>query len=299
MKIKRLYQLAEKRKIAIGHFNVSNIETFEAAVRASKKTKKPIIIAVSEGAIEHSGLEFFVGAKDYYENKYNIELFLHLDHGYNLDIIGEAIHGGFDSVMFDGSHLDFSENVRLTRSIVNQAHRYGAAVEAEIGSIGGDEENVKNRKIIFTDPLLAQDFVKKTNCDMLAVAIGTSHGIHKFLKKSELDFKLLEVLRKVIPVPLVLHGASMVRSELVMDLKERGVKINNAIGVSAHDLKKAIGLGIRKINVDTDLQLAMIVEILDNIYDGQDSLKLYKLLNQAGKAMEEEVIRHIKLFSSK
>ncbi len=299
MRIKRLYQFAEKKNIAIGHFNVSNVETFEAAVRASRKTKKPIFLAVSEGAIRHSGIEFFIGARDYYSQKYRVELFLHLDHGMDLDIVGDAIHKGFDSVMIDGSHYDFANNVRITRSVVNQAHRYGVFVEAEIGTIGGVEEKVRSKNIIYTDPLRAQEFVARTNCDALAVAIGTSHGIHKFLKKSELNFELLDVLKNIIPVPLVLHGASTIDGKIVEALQKQKIKIKNAVGVAETDLKKAIKLGIIKINVDTDLQLVMIAEIERQLHLSHPELKLYKILGEAGRVMEEEVARHIELFSSK
>ncbi len=298
MRIKKLYSFAEKRNIAIGHFNVSNVETFEAAVVASRKTKRPIFLAVSEGAIRHSGLEFFVGAREYYSKKYKIELFLHLDHGMDLDIIGDAIHQGFDSVMIDGSHYEFESNIRITRSVVNQAHRYGVFVEAELGTIGGAEENARAKKIIYTDPLQAQEFVARTNCDALAVAIGTSHGIYKFLKKSAINFQLLDVLKNIIPVPLVLHGASMIDPKIVKSLQKWRVKIGHAVGVSESDLKKAIKYGIRKVNVDTDLQLVMLTEIERQIHRPHPELKLYKILGEAGRVMEEEVIKHIKLFSS-
>jgi len=299
MVIKQLFQFAEKKKIAVGHFNVSNTETFEAAVLASKRTKTPIIIATSEGAIAHSGLDFFISAKEYYEKKYNIELFLHLDHGRDLDLIEKAIKKGYDSVMIDASHYDFEKNINLTRYITKRAHRYGVAVEAELGIIGGAEENIKSRGIKFTNPFDAQEFVNKTNCDMLAVAIGTSHGVYKFLKKSELNFDLLERLNKYIDIPLVLHGASAVRKEIVSKLKKYGVKLEKARGVDDRDIKKAIKLGIRKVNIDTDLQLSMILALHRQLKENSQEIKLYKILEKVKEAMEEEVVNKIRLFSGR
>jgi len=297
MKIKQLFQYAERKRIAIGHFNVSNVETFEAAVLASKKTKTPIIIATSEGAISHSGLDFFVGAKEYYEKKYKIDLFLHLDHGKNLDLISEVIKKGYDSVMIDASHYNFKKNINLTRYIVKRAHKYGVAVEAELGTIGGAEEDIYSREIKFTNPLRAQEFIDKTNCDFLAVAIGTSHGVHKFLEKSELNFDLLEKLYRYIDIPLVLHGASSIRKEIINELKKHKVRLGKVIGVSDRDIKKAIKYGIRKINIDTDLQLAMMLELRRELEGHPKEVKIYHVLDEVKKAMEKEVIKKIKLFS--
>lgn len=299
MRIKNLFQKAERKKIAIGHFNVSNVETFEAAVLASKKTRTPIIIATSEGAIAHSGIEFFVGAKDYYGDRYNIDLYLHLDHGKNLDLIRDAIRKGYDSVMIDASHKPFDENVKLTKLVVGWAHGYGVAVEAELGTIGGAEESLRSRKIQFTDPLEAQEFVDKTNCDFLAVAIGTSHGVHKFLRKSKLNFDLLEQLDRFVDVPLVLHGASSIREEIISKLERYGTKFKKAVGVKNSDIKKAIKLGVRKINIDTDLQLAMMLELRHELKGHPRKIKLYNILQDVRDAMEKEVIRKIKLFSGK
>ncbi|MFA7309137.1 MAG: class II fructose-bisphosphate aldolase [Patescibacteria group bacterium] len=297
MRIKKIFEFAAKKEIAIGHFNVSNAETFDAAVRASRKTKLPVIIGVSEGAIEHSGLSFFTGGKNYYSEKYQTPVYLHIDHGRNLKIIKEAIKAGFDSVMIDASHLSYNENVKITKHVVDMAHKAGVWVEAELGTIGGREEAVEERTIQFTDPSRARDFVAESGCDSLAVAIGTSHGIHKFSGPSKLDLRRLAVISQIVSVPLVLHGASSINSIPVRTLQSYGLPIKDAHGVSKTDLRRAISLGIKKINVDTDLQLAMISAMFSYCYHPNSDLKVYKMLDQASDAMEKEVIKHIRFFA--
>lgn len=299
MKINKIFKWADKRGVAIGHFNVSNLETFEAVVVASKKTKIPVIIGVSEGAIQHASVDFFIWARDYFQKKYSIELYLHLDHGRDLDLILETISKGFDSVMIDASAQDFNKNIFLTRSIVKKAHRCGVWVEAEIGKIGGAEENAISKSIVYTNPIQALEFVEKTGCDALAVSIGTSHGPNKFLKKSNLNFEVLKKVRHLINIPLVLHGASSLNQKNVKKLAKYGLKLKNAVGVSESDIKKAIELGIRKVNVDTDLQISLLAQFLKNIKENPKEYKFYKVLEKASIAMEEEVISKIKLFSKK
>lgn len=297
--IKKIFQIAEKKNIAIGHFNVSNLETFEAVVRAGKKAGKPVVIGVSEGAAAHAGIDFFVWAKKYFLKKYKSDFYLHLDHGKNLDLIKEAINKGFDSVMIDASHENFRRNVYLTKMVVKWAHRKGVWVEAELGTIGGAEENIKTRKIIFTNPLQAREFVKKTKCDLLAIAIGTSHGPNKFLKKSQLNFEILKKTKLLVDVPLVLHGASEINPGIIKELKRHGVKIGHSVGVSESDLRQAVKIGIRKINIDTDLNIIGIAEFIKIAKNKNQELKMYKILKKVMTVIEEEVIRKIRLFSGK
>jgi len=299
MNLEKAFKLAEKKKIAIGHFNVSNLETFEAVVKASKRARTPVIIGVSEGAINHAGLDFFIWAKNYFKNKYHSDFFLHLDHGRDLDLIRKAIDKGFDSVMIDASHEDFYKNIYLTRLVVGWAKRKNVWVEAELGRVGGAEEGISERKIIFTDPLSAEEFVNKTKCDALAVSIGTSHGPNKFLKKSNLNFDILKKIKYLVKVPLVLHGASSVNRGVVSGLKKQGVAIGNPIGVSEKDILNSIKFGIRKINTDTDLNLVGILEFLKTAKEKEQELKLYKILDKTSFAIEEEVVRKIKLFNKK
>jgi fructose-bisphosphate aldolase class II len=299
MSLKQIFKLAEKKNIAIGHFNVSDLETFEAVVVASYKTKKPVFIGVSEGALHHAGVDFFVWAKEYFQNKYRIDIYIHLDHGKDLDLIEETINKGFDSVMIDASHEKLERNIYLTKYIVKKAHRRGVWVEAEIGTIGGAEENAISKNIIYTDPVQAYEFVKRTGCDALAVSIGTSHGPNKFLKKSNLNFEVLKKIKHLVDVPLVLHGASSLNPKNVKKLAKYGMKLKNAVGVSESNIKKAITLGIRKVNSDTDLQVALMAEFLKNIKENPKEYRFYKVLEKATEAMKEEVISKIKLFSKK
>uniref|UniRef100_A0A7C4R2B9 Ketose-bisphosphate aldolase n=1 Tax=candidate division CPR3 bacterium TaxID=2268181 RepID=A0A7C4R2B9_UNCC3 len=299
MNLKEAFKKAERKGVAIGHFNVSNLETFESVVKAGKKTKKPVIIGVSEGAIKHAGIDFFIWAKEHFKQKYKADFFLHLDHGRNMDLIKKAIDSGFDSVMIDASHEKFNRNIYLTKIITKWAHKKGVLVEAELGTIGGAEENIRSRKIIFTDPLQAVEFIRKTRCDSLAVAIGTSHGPNKFLKKSHLNFEVLKKVKMIAGVPLVLHGASNIDHKLIHSLIKQGMKIDDFVGVDGGDIKKAIKFGIRKINTDTDLNLVAINEILKNIKSKNPNLKLYKILEKSMEEVEREVIEKIKLFSKK
>jgi fructose-bisphosphate aldolase, class II len=299
MRIAKIFKLAEKKGIAIGHFNVSNLETFEAVVKASKIARMLVIIGVSEGAINHASVDFFVWAKDFFQKKYGIDLYLHLDHGRDIDVTLECINKGFDSVMIDTSHQNFKKNISLTKYIVKKAHAKGVWVEAEIGTIGGAEENAISKKIIYTNPIEAHEFVRKTGCDSLAVAIGTSHGPNKFLKKSHLNFEVLKKVKHLVDVPLVLHGASQVDQKDVKKLAKYGLKLKNAVGVSEKDIKIAIKLGIRKINTDTDLQIALMAEFLKNIKENPKEYKFYKVLEKASEEMTDEVIKKIKLFKNK
>ncbi|HRY59769.1 MAG TPA: class II fructose-bisphosphate aldolase [Patescibacteria group bacterium] len=296
--LKKVFQQLEKGKKAIGHFNVSNLETFEAAVMASKKTKTPIIIGASEGAIKHAGLDFFIWAKEYFQEKYATQIFIHIDHGKDLDLLESAIRKGFDSVMIDASAEKFQQNVYLTKYIVKIARKYGVWVESEIGSVGGAEEKNNNRGLIYTDPIQAEEFVKKTACNSLAVSIGTSHGAYKFKGESRLNFQILKQIKNLVDIPLVLHGASGVSGEVTRGLKKIGINLGRTSGVSDANIKEAIKLGIRKVNIDTDLQLAMFLQLVKEVKKG-DETKLYKILNNVAEAMGEEVIGKIKLFSGR
>lgn len=298
-KIGKLFQLAEKNGIAIGHFNVSDLETFEAVVVASQKTRRAVFVAVSEGALRHAGIDFFVWAKGYFQNKYGVDIYLHLDHGKDLDLIEETINKGFDSVMIDASHEKSERNIYLTRYIVKKAHRKGVWVEAEIGIIGGAEENAISKVVTFTDPVEAHDFVEKTGCDSLAVSIGTSHGPNKFLKKSHLNLEVLKKIKHLVSVPLVLHGASMIDPKVARQLSKYGFNLKKAVGVSEQDIKQAIRYGIRKINVDTDLQLALMNGFMTTVKNNPKEYRFYKILEKATPSLTETAIERIRLFNKR
>ena len=260
---KKLLDTAQTGRYCVGAFNFADMEVFQAIVDAAKKENSPVICQTSEGAIKYAGLEYLyamgrVGSKQ-------CNMALHLDHGRDLDIVKQCIKIGYSSVMYDGSHLDFEENIRITKKVVGWAHKKGVSVEAELGTIGGAEDKIVSREIIVTDPVDAVQFVEKTGCDSLAIAIGTSHGAYKFAGKSKLDIKRLKEIDRVVDVPLVLHGASSVPQSIVRKAEKYGAKLGNPHGVRESELRKAVKGGINKINTDTDLRLcfdASVREIL-------------------------------------
>ena len=211
---KTILEKARRGNYAVGHFNINNMEIAQGIVNAAAKLNSPVILAASEGAIEYAGIEFLYTLAKTASEKYKIPIALHLDHGKDLKLIKKCIDLGFSSVMIDASHFDFEKNVRLTKQIVKLAHRQGVSVEAELGTIGGKEDKVHSRNIIYTYADKAKEFVKRTGCDFLAVAIGTSHGAYKFSGEAKLRIDILKEIRQKVKIPLVLHGASGVSKEI-------------------------------------------------------------------------------------
>lgn len=236
----------------IGAYNFFNIETLRGICEGCKKTNSPAIVAVSASALQYIGEKLVKPLFDSMKKEYNIPIFLHLDHGKDFEICKKAIDLGFDSVMFDGSLLDFDENIKQTTKIVKYAHSKKVLVEAELGILS------KNAHNLHTDANQAKEFVEKTKCDTLAIAIGTSHGACKFEGNAKLDFVALENIEKLIPkTPLVLHGASSVLQRYVKQINKFGGEIENTKGIPEKMLSKCATLHhICKINVDTDLRLA-------------------------------------------
>ncbi|MFH1275996.1 MAG: class II fructose-1,6-bisphosphate aldolase [Candidatus Woesearchaeota archaeon] len=253
---KEILEKANKGNYAVGHFNINNMEIVQGVVAAGVKMRSPLILATSEGAIKYAGLDYLYCLVSTAAAKSNIPIALHLDHGRDLDIIKQCIKMGYSSVMFDGSHLPFKENIRITKKIVQLAHQKGISVEAELGTIGGVEDTIKAKMILYTNPDQAQEFVEKTGCDFLAIAIGTSHGAYKFKAKAKLNIDLLKEINKRTKIPLVLHGASGVPSSIVHMAERYGADLHGVKGVPNDELRKAVRNGINKVNSDTDLRLA-------------------------------------------
>ncbi|MBU0536367.1 MAG: class II fructose-1,6-bisphosphate aldolase [Nanoarchaeota archaeon] len=247
---------ASKGKYAVGAFNINNMEFLQAAISAAENMKSPVMIATSQGAIKYAGMEYLKSMTYTAAELTKVPVCLHLDHGTDMELIKKCILGGWTSVMIDSSHFDFDENVRLTKQVVTLAHKNNVSVEAELGTIGGKEDQVSARKIIYTDPSNAVEFVNRTGIDSLAVAIGTSHGPNKFEGSAKLNFKILTEIKKKLNMPLVLHGASGLPQDMVKLAKRMGVKLGNAHGVDDASIRKAVKLGINKINTDTDLRIA-------------------------------------------
>ena len=261
---KEMFEKAYKGGYAIGAFNVNNMEIIQGIVDGAKEVNSPLILQVSSGARKYAKHNYLVHLVQAAVEDTDLPIALHLDHGADFDICKKCIDGGFSSVMIDGSKYSFEENIELTRRVVEYAHEHGVVVEAELGKLAGIEDDVvvSAEDSNFTDPDQAVEFVERTGCDSLAIAIGTSHGAYKFKGEPKLRFDILEKISNLLPnYPLVLHGASTVIPEFVDKCNEFGGQIPGAKGVPEDMLRKAATMGVCKINIDTDLRLAMTASI--------------------------------------
>ena len=293
---KLLLQKAQRGKYAVPHFNVNNLEILQGVLRAAEKLKAPIVLATSEGALSYAGMDYLLSLAETAKEKSTVPLAFHLDHGRDLTTIHEAIRKGYSSVMIDASHERFETNIRLTRKVVQWAHPRGVAVEAELGTIGGAEDLVTARSILYTNPEEAKEFVERTGCDFLAVAIGTSHGAHKFAGKAQLNLALLQKIRAQVKIPLVLHGASGVPAAQVKESEKYGSKLKSMQGVPDTQLRKAIQLGITKINTDTDLRLAFDAALRKAVMMKPEDIDPRHLLGPARDAIQNVAEQRIRLF---
>lgn len=252
-----LLRHAQEHGYAIPAFNVNHLETLLAVIDAAKAEKSPVIVQTSEGGIQYAGMHILV-AMVRAAAEADIPVVMHVDHGKDLALIKEAIECGYTSVMIDASSLPFADNVKQTRQVVKWARAKGVAVEAEIGRIAGAEDkvSVSAREALLTDPEEAARFAKESECDSLAVSIGTQHGAFKMSGDHRLDIKRLKEIKKRVEVPLVLHGASGVREDIVHLAKRFGADVGEMRGTLDEDVKQAVKNGICKVNIDTDLRLA-------------------------------------------
>ena len=262
---KEMFEKSMKENYAIGAFNINNMEIMQGIVDAAKEENSPVILQASSGAIKYARINYLMKMLEAAcEEAPNIPIAIHLDHGPDFETCKMCIDSGFTSVMIDGSKYDFEENVALTKKVVEYAHSKGVVVEAELGKLAGieDEVNVSANDAMYTDPDQAKEFVERTGCDSLAIAIGTSHGAYKFKGEAKLRFDILAQVKERIPnTPIVLHGASTVIPELVEQCNKYGGDIPGAKGVPDEMLHEASISGVSKINVDTDLRLAMTAAI--------------------------------------
>ena len=293
-----LLKKAQKGKYAVAHFNINNMEIVQAVVSAASRLRAPIILATSEGALKYAGMEYLFSLSKTAAERTKMPIALHLDHGRDLKIIQKAIDLGYSSVMFDGSHLSFEKNIQITKKVVKMAHAKGVSVEAELGTIGGAEDLVSARKIIYTDPKKAREFVERTGCDILAAAIGTSHGAYKFKGKANLQLGVLDKIRKNVGAPLVLHGASGVPKSVVKIAEKYGANLSGVQGIPDAQIKKSIRLGITKINTDTDLRLAFDAGIRKFIKDKPTDFDPRHILGPAREMIQKVAEERIKLFGS-
>ncbi|NLW70289.1 MAG: class II fructose-1,6-bisphosphate aldolase [Eubacteriaceae bacterium] len=257
---KELFEKALKGKYAVGAFNVNNMEIIQGITEAALQEKSPFILQVSAGARKYAKTVYLIKLVEAAMEDTGLDTVLHLDHGEDFEICKQCVDDGFTSVMIDASKLPFEENIRETKRVVEYAHDRGVVVEAELGKLAGIEDavNVAAADATFTDPDQAAEFVEKTGVDSLAIAIGTSHGAYKFKGEPRLDFERLEKVSALLPgFPIVLHGASSVPKEFVDFCNQYGGAIPGAQGVPEEMLRKAALMGVAKINIDTDLRLAM------------------------------------------
>jgi fructose-bisphosphate aldolase class II len=294
-----LLQRARREHFAVPAFNINDLEVLKAVVSAAEELRSPVIVQTSEGAIEYAGMDYLI-AMVRVAAQAKLPVVLHVDHGKNLATIHEAIKRGYTSVMFDGSSLPYEENLKKTQQVVAWAKTKKVSVEAEIGAIKRMEDfvNVAARDAALTQPEQALAFARASHCDSLAVAIGTAHGAYKFSGETHLDLVRLKKIAALVSKPLVLHGASGVLEDVVGIAERYGAKLGEARGVLDSDIKKAIKLGITKVNIDTDLRLAFTAGIREAVHDLPKVIDPRKLLEPASLLMKEVAKRKMKLFGS-
>ena len=274
---KELLQDAHKNNYAVGAFNVNNMEIVQAIIEAAEEMNSPVILQASQGGLKYAGVEYIAALGKLAAEKTKVPVVLHLDHGTDFDQVMLCIRHGFSSVMIDGSKFDLNGNIAITNKVIEVAHAVGVSVEAELGKIGGTEDHitVDEKDAVFTDPNEAKRFVEETNVDSLAIAVGTAHGVYK--GEPKLDFDRIKTIKEMLNMPLVLHGSS---------------------GVPDEAIKKAVSLGINKINIDTDLRIAFAKGIKEFLKENPDNIDPRKILTPAKEAMKEAVKAKMTIFGS-
>ena len=291
---KSMFERAYKEHFSVGAFNVDNLETFQAVIEAAHETKSPVIIAITENVIKYFGITYLRHAIQAAIDEYDVEVALHLDHGRSVEICKYCIDNGFTSVMIDASAYDFEENIRQTIEVVEYAHAKGVVVESELGAIAGieDDLDVNDKYGQFTHPSDVVEFVKRTNIDSLAIAIGTAHGAYKFKpgQKPQLRFDILEEIEEQLPgFPLVLHGSSSVPQDRLALINQYGGNMKEAIGIPEELLNKASKKSVCKINVGSDLRVAFTGEIRKVFFTQPEEFEIRKYTTPARKAVKEMV----------
>lgn len=293
---KEMFEKAYKGGYAIGAFNVNNMEIIQGITEAAKEENAPLILQVSSGARKYANHTYLVKLVEAAIQETGLPIALHLDHGDTFELCKSCIDGGFTSVMIDGSHHTFEDNIALTRQVVEYAHAHGVVVEGELGRLAGIEDavNVSDKDASYTDPDQVQEFVEKTGVDSLAIAIGTSHGAYKFKpgQKPQLRFDILEEVEKRLPgFPIVLHGASSVIPKYVDIINANGGRMPDAIGIPEDMLRKAASMAVCKINIDSDLRLAMTAAIREHFAQSPEHFDPRQYLSPA-RANIKELVKH-------
>ncbi|MFT3985045.1 MAG: class II fructose-1,6-bisphosphate aldolase [Lachnospiraceae bacterium] len=281
-----MFKKAYEGGYAIGAFNVNNMEIVQGITEAAGELKSPLILQVSSGARKYAKHNYLVKLVEAALMENDIPIALHLDHGDTFELCKSCIDGGFSSVMIDGSHHSFEDNIALTKQVVEYAHAHGAVVEGELGRLAGIEDavNVSAEDASYTRPDEVEEFVTKTGVDSLAIAIGTSHGAYKFKpgQKPQLRFDILEEVEKRLPnYPIVLHGASSVIPEYVEIINKFGGKLDDAIGIPEDMLRQAAKMAVCKINIDSDLRLALTAGIRQYMFENPSAFDPRQYLTPA------------------
>ena len=294
---KEMFKKALVNDYAVGAFNVNNMEIIQGIVDAASIENAPLILQVSAGARKYAKPAYLLKLVEAAIEDTGLDIALHLDHGEDFDICKKCIDDGFTSVMIDGSKHPSEANIALTKQVVEYAHAHGVVVEAELGKLAGVEDNIKvdARSATFTDPDEAVEFVERTGVDSLAIAIGTSHGAYKFTGEPYLDYERLKKIHSLLPdTPLVLHGASSVLKEFVDRCNEFGGQIPGAQGVPEEMIRESTKYGICKVNIDTDLRLAMTAEIRRVLIENPAEFDPRKYLGPGRDAITKMVQHKIK-----
>lgn len=293
-----MFKKAYEGGYAIGAFNVNNMEIIQGITEGAKELNAPLILQVSAGARKYANHTYLMKLVEAAIIETGLPICLHLDHGDSFELCKSCIDGGFTSVMIDGSHHAYEDNVALTRQVVEYAHDHGVVVEGELGRLEGVEDDVKVAigQGSYTDPDQVYDFVTRTGVDSLAIAIGTSHGAYKFKPgtKPQLRFDILEEVQKRLPgFPIVLHGASSVIPEFVEKINKYGGNMPDAIGVPENMLRQAASMAVCKINIDSDLRLAMTASVREHLYTNPDHFDPRQYLKPGREAIKQMVMHKI------
>ena len=293
-----LFERANELGLAVPAFNFSSLEFLKAILEVAEEEESPVFLQTTESAIRYAGIEFLAGMVMAIRDSFKVPFALHLDHGRSLETVLLAIRHGYTSVMIDLSDSPYEVNVEVTKKVVSLCAPLGISVEAELGVLGGEEDNVECPKTFLTDPHEAKEFALQTGITALAPAIGTAHGPFKSADEPQLDFERLRQIKEETQMPLVLHGASGVYYEYVAEINRYGGEIKNARGIPESDIKTAIGLGINKINSDTDLRLAFTATLRRIMIEEKSVTDPRKLIGPAMEEVREVIRRRIRLYGS-
>ncbi|MBN2376547.1 MAG: class II fructose-1,6-bisphosphate aldolase [Sedimentisphaerales bacterium] len=295
----KMFRQAYEGGFAIGAFNVNNMELMQGIIEAAKEENAPVILQISKGARAYANIKYLRALIDTAIAETDLPVVMHLDHGDTFDLCQQCVQDGFTSVMIDASHKSVKENTALTKSVVDYAHQHGVVVEAEIGQLGGIEEDVVGVSADdvmshVTDPAEAEEFVKATGCDSLAVACGTSHGAFKFKAEPKLAFNVIEEIGKRLPgYPLVMHGSSSVPKEFIDLINKYGGNMPNTMGVPEEAISKAAKMAVCKVNIDTDLRLALTAKIRQVFAENPAEFDPRKYLGPGREAIKQMVKRKL------